>query len=193
MFGLDLNLSSDVYTPREDTFLLIEVLKEELSKEDKVLDMGTGTGIVAMVAADRCKEVVGTDVNRKAVELARKNTSDNSIDNVNFLHSNLFEEVEGRFDLVAFNPPYLPGSEDERSMEGSEQWFGGEDGSEAIDRFSEEVKDYLSEEGRIILLVSSLTGLGRTKELFAEEGFETKLQQEKKIPWEKLFVLKITD
>lgn len=192
-FDLDLNLSSGVYVPREDTYLMVEVLREEIQEEDEVLDMGTGTGILSLVVAENCKKVVGVDVNGEAVELARENASDNGIDNARFLESDLFEGVEERFDLVVFNAPYLPEDKSEENIEGSEQWSGGEGATEVIERFSEEVEHYLSHHGRILLLISSITGLQETEELFAERNFKVSVERKKKIPWETLFVLEITN
>ncbi len=191
-FGLDLDLSIEVYVPREDTFLLVKVLGDELRKEDRVLDMGTGTGILSMVAAKRCKEVVGVDINKEAINLAAENASKNGLRNVEFVCSDLFENVDGEFDLVVFNPPYLPGNEDEEQIEGSEQWFGGEDGLDVIRRFSEDVGNYLSKDGRILLLVSSLTDIEKTRSLFSDRGFQVEVKAEKKIPWETLYVLLIS-
>ncbi len=191
-FGLDIDLLSDVYVPREDTYLLLNVLEDKISDDYKVLDIGTGTGLIALFAAEMCQEVVGVDINDKAVNLAKHNASKNKIENVRFIQSNLFEEVEGRFDLVVFNPPYLPGNGYDEKIPGSEQWFGGEDGISVIRDFSKEVENHLSESGTILLLISSVTGLRDTKDLFVDGGFEVEVVKKKKIPWETLFVLEIS-
>ncbi len=191
-FDLDLKLSNEVYVPREDTYLLVEATRDEVDREDEVLDMGTGTGILALIAAKDCEKVVGVDVDKKALELAKENARRNDIENVEFVQSDLFEEVDGKFDLVVFNPPYLPGEVREENFQGSEQWFGGETGREVIGRFSEELDDHLSGDGRALVMVSSLTGFEETREMFTERGFTVTVKEKKKIPWETLYVLKLS-
>ena len=176
-----------VYEPREDSFLLAEVVEREAFGD--VLDMGTGSGIQALVAAKNAKRVVGVDVNGKAVEVARKNAERNHINNVEFFRSDLFENVSGKFDLIIFNPPYLP--EEVGMYEGSEQWAGGKSGREVIERFANKVKNYLKDGGKILIVISSLTGLEEVKKIFAERGFSVKVVREQKIPWETLYVLKM--
>ena len=98
-----------------------------------------------------------------------------------------FSAVEGFFDVIIFNAPYLPVSD---SVEGSEQWSAGEK-RELIERFAEGLGSHLKKSGYALLVISSLTGLEKTKKLFENKGFLVTLLKEKKIPWEKLYVLKI--
>ncbi|MFP4115682.1 MAG: HemK2/MTQ2 family protein methyltransferase [Candidatus Aenigmatarchaeota archaeon] len=190
LFGFEVELSDEVYVPREDTYLLAEVLENEVDEEDKVLDVGTGCGILAMIAAERSREAVGVDKSEKAVQLARKNASRNDLKNVRFQESDLFAEVGGKFDLIIFNAPYLPPRKDQLKVMEREQWFGGKDGTEIVRKFSREVKDYLSERGRVLLLVSSLTGVDTTAEILEGSCLRSEVTAERKIPWETLYVFK---
>lgn len=191
LFGFEMSFSREVYVPREDTYLMVSALRDEVEEDYRVLDIGTGSGILAMIAGEVCEEVVAVDVNERAVELARQNASQNDFDNIEFLVSDLFENVEGSFDLVVFNAPYLPPSQEYEGPE-SEQWSGGEDGVEILERFSKDVADYLAEGGEILLLISSITGLKDVEEILDRNGLYVEVRSEEKIPWETLYVLEAT-
>jgi len=192
LFGFDMEFSSEVYVPREDTYLMVEILRDEVNQDDKVLDMGTGSGILAMISAEVCETVVAVDLNDKAVELGRKNASSNGLENIEFVKSDLFENVDGVFDLVVFNAPYLPyeGSVD-RDLKGSEQWCGGGGGREILSRFMDGVEDHLSEDGRVLFLISSLTNLDEVESMLTDGGFEYEVVGKRKIPWEELYVVRV--
>ncbi len=168
--GLRLKLREDVYEPAEDTFLLAENLV--VRPGDVALDVGTGTGIIAMMMAEKARWVLGVDVNPSAVELARENAALNGIGNVDFRLSDLFEDVEGRFDVITFNAPYLPGEPEEgidRAL------VGGRGGREVIDRFIREVACYVRPSGMVQLVQSSITGVKETLDRFRLYGFKPKI------------------
>lgn len=106
--GLDFEVPSEVYTPAEDTYLLADNL--EVKEGEKVLELGTGCGLISILAAKMGGEVVSTDITSQALECARKNArSANVEESIDFRRGDLFEPVEGeRFDFIVFNPPYLP-------------------------------------------------------------------------------------
>ena len=164
-YGLRILLDDDVYEPAEDTFLLAETL--EVRPGEIALDVGTGTGLIALLMARKAKYVLGVDVNPKAVELARRNARLNGISNVEFRLSDLFENVSGRFDVITFNAPYLPG-EPEKAIDLA--LVGGKTGREVIDRFIAEVPDHLNENGRVYLVQSSITGVEETMRKFEKAG-----------------------
>ena len=168
-----------IYSPAEDSFLMLEHM--EIPKGSRVLDMGTGSGILAAEAAKVAKEVVAADINSAAVEGLRKQ----AIPNIIPLHSDLFQKVEGMFDLILFNAPYLPGEEDSI-------WSGGEKGREIIEKFLKNAGDHLSPGGKIDLLISSQTGIDETMELFRKYGFNPIRVAKKSLFFEFLILIRAT-
>ena len=163
-----------IYEPREDSKLL-EKWVHKLVK-GRVLDMGTGSGVQALAALKKTKDVLAVDINPKAVGLVKEK-------NVEAIESDLFENVEKKFDWIIFNPPYLP--EDPREPEDSKlATTGGKEGSELLLRFLSEAKEYLKSNGKILMIVSSLTG--RAENLF--KGYDYSLLESEEIFMETLSV-----
>lgn len=176
-----------VYEPSEDSFLLSENLKVECNSS--VLDMGTGVGILALVASEKAGSVLGVDVNPRAVETARENARLNGIDNVRFMVSDLFNNigVDARFDLIVFNPPYLP--VDERDPLGG-AWSGGEGGLGVVGRFISYAPQYLKGDGSILMLVSSLTDMGSLRKKIGENRLRFEFVDNKRLFFEELYVVR---
>jgi len=170
-----------VYEPGEDSILLMENLVDVRGK--KVLDMGTGTGIQAINALKRgCEIALGVDINPYAIRLSRENAELNKVDREGFFfQSDLFKNIDwimeelgiDRFDVILFNAPYLPTSQEER-LEGyiNYAFDGGVDGREVIDRFISEAGRYLKRGGVIQIVQSSLTGERRTLDMLERYGFK---------------------
>jgi len=145
-----------IYSPDQDSFLLLDVLKKQIpkllkkNKNLKLLEIGIGSGIQLKLAKQlKIKNIFGIDINSKAVEHCKKL-------GFNCLESNLFKNVKGKFDLIIFNPPYLP--EDKREKKESQlSTTGGKNGSEIINQFLIQAKNYLNKHARIFLITSSLT------------------------------------
>lgn len=137
-----------VYRPAEDSYLLLEAVEVGGSP---FLELGTGTGLVALHAA-RQVDAVATDVNPHAVRLARANARKNGL-SLQVIRTDLFAGVCGAFDTVAFNPPYLPVRTGAGWLERS--WSGGPSGNEIVLRFLREVPAHLAPSGRVYLLLSS--------------------------------------
>ncbi len=177
--GEKFRVFTDVYKPAEDTFLLAENL--EINENERVLELGTGCGILSILSAKEKAEVVATDINQTTLECARGNAKIHEVeDRIDFRKGNLFETVRGEeFDTIIFNPPYLPVHPSESSgTELEKAWDGGPDGREIIDRFLEEVEKYLKHGGRLLMLQSSLSGVEETLEKL-EEKFEVKTKKKK--------------
>ncbi|WP_461862750.1 HemK2/MTQ2 family protein methyltransferase [Thermococcus sp.] len=182
--GLKLKLHPQVYEPVEDSFLLAENLK--VRKGDFALDMGTGTGIIALLMARKAEFVVGADINPIAVELARENARLNGIENVEFLVSDLFENIDGKFDLITFNAPYLPGEPEEPI---DMALLGGQSGREVLNRFLEEVGDYLKPRGRLQIVQSSITGVHETLKKLENMGFKAEVTAKKHMFFEDIVLI----
>ena len=166
-----LNTHDNVYVPAEDSYMLAENL--QIKPGQSVLEIGTGSGIVAMYASRLAGSVTATDINFDACELARKNFEDNSIDNIEILFGNMFEPVENRkFDVILFNTPYLPTEEGEVLDDTINYAFdGGLNGRKVIDLFLDEVKNHLNDGGIVQMIQSSLSGNDETLMRFDEMGF----------------------
>jgi release factor glutamine methyltransferase len=115
------------------------------------LEMGCGTGVIALHCAKAGGIVTAVDVNPKAVDCAHANARLNGLE-IEVVHSDLFLDVEGSFDLIVFNPPYLP---DEIKGGIERSWAGGEDGVRVLDRFLRDAPNHLAKGGRILVLLST--------------------------------------
>ncbi|MFN3527642.1 MAG: HemK2/MTQ2 family protein methyltransferase, partial [Candidatus Altarchaeaceae archaeon] len=152
------------------------------NKGDFCLDVGTGTGILAIELAKKGCKVIATDINEYALEIAKENAILNKVENfIEFRKSDLFENVPEKFDLIVFNPPYLPVN-DEGILE--KAWAGGN--FETIIKFLNEVDKHLNENGRFEILISSLTKFDLNK---FEKKFKFGIIASKKLFFEEIFVI----
>ena len=115
-YGRSFKTSSHVLDPRPDTETLIELCLEHLDPEERqtILDLGTGSGILAitLLAEQPLKRAVAADISAAALAMAKKNAAHWSLTRrIGFVESNWFENIEGTFDLIISNPPYIPASE----------------------------------------------------------------------------------
>jgi release factor glutamine methyltransferase len=179
----EFELLDGVYDPGEDSFLLVDAALGEVRPGERVLEVGTGSGIVSLFLKDMAN-VTATDISPLACENARRN-------GVRVVRTDLFRGICGPFDLVIFNPPYLPTAEDERLPEWLNHAFdGGPTGREVIARFLEEAGSILPPCGRVLTVFSSLTGIGEVEGMYRSHGFSVETVGEEKVPFEKLVVLK---
>lgn len=143
-----------VYKPGEDTFLVLGHLEGLDLEGKKLLDMGTGNGEIALKAAKKGAKVTAVDKNPDALEYAEERAEEEDLDDmIEFIDSNLFADVEGKYDIAVFNPPYLPGEE---GIGDEEIWRGGETGTEVTHKFLGNVSDYMRQNGSALVVCSSL-------------------------------------
>ena len=175
MQDFKINIDDNVYIPAEDSYLLADNL--EIKQGQSVLEIGTGSGIVAMYASRLTDNITVTDINFDACELARKNFEDNGIENIEILFGNLFEPVKNRkFDVILFNTPYLPTEEDEVLDDTINYAFdGGLNGRKVIDLFLNEVGNHLNDNGIVQIIQSSLSGNEETLEKLDQLGFVSEI------------------
>ncbi len=109
-YGMKINVSRDVLCPRPETEYLVEQVSKLIKENNynEVLDLCTGSGAIALVIKrDNCSvNVIATDISEKALVVAKQNAEENNLQ-VNFVISNLFDKVQGEFDIIVSNPPYI--------------------------------------------------------------------------------------
>jgi release factor glutamine methyltransferase len=153
---------------------------------DSVLDLGTGSGILAVTAAQRAAHVLAVDLNPYAIRCARDNARLNHVlDGMDFLQGDLFSAFQAgvRFDLVLFNAPYLPSEAGEEETWIGKAWAGGANGRLVVDKFISEVPVYLKAGGRVLLMQSTLTGVDETLEAFSKQGLKAAVIASQQLPF----------
>jgi release factor glutamine methyltransferase len=173
-----------VYPVRDDTILLLDTVLAEAKPSDRVLELGTGSGYIAHRLAGKVSLIVATDINPHACRVA-------SSHGVGVARADLTAGIRGRFDLVLFNPPYLPTKPGERIDDWLEKALdGGESGREVIARLVSDLPRVLAPGGRVLLVVSELTGAGEVLDLFTGAGFAAEITRRTRIEGEDLMVVK---
>ncbi|MFH1585694.1 MAG: HemK2/MTQ2 family protein methyltransferase [archaeon] len=176
-----------IYKPSEDSFLMSQILKEKLpgllekNPNLKFLELGAGSGIHLETSKKLgVKNIFSSDINPNAV-------SHCTMLGFNCVESDLFEKIKGEFDIIIFNPPYLP--EDKREPEDSKvATTGGKKGNEIILRFLKDAKKYLNAGGKIFLITSTLAeGVD-----FEELGYEAEEIGCENLFYERLCVWELT-
>ncbi len=163
-----------LYEPQEDSHLLKGAVLSYLAahRVRRMLDLCTGKGIIAAACEGKVPEILGVDINPQAVAFCRE-----AYPALRFLVSDLFSSVEGRFDLITCNPPYLPDETGDPDI----ALDGGPTGHELIVRILEGARQHLASGGALLLLYSTRSGpeaideaakgLGYTKEKLSEQSF----------------------
>ena len=184
------DVDENVYETAEDSFLIAE--KITVNENDTVLDVGTGCGILAIIAAKNAKHVIAIDINPYAIKCARKNAKAcGVVEKIDFLEGDLFNPLKNtdRFTLILFNSPYLPSEPGEETTWIGKAWAGGPNGRNVIDRFILDCPNWLAEGGKILLVQSSLSDPEQTIKMFFELKFEAKVISEIKFPFESIILV----
>jgi release factor glutamine methyltransferase len=183
-------VSESVYAPAEDTFLLVENLA--VKEGERVLDMGAGCGILTVLAAERASKVIAVEINPHAAACVKKNAELNGVaEKVEVRIGNLFKVItaDEKFDLILFNAPYLPVERGEGRSWAEKAWSGGKTGRKVIDRFIAEAPKHLAENGRILLVQSSLSNLEKTLEQFSQHKLQAVVLSEEKLDFEEIVLI----
>jgi release factor glutamine methyltransferase len=180
----------NVYEPAEDSFLFAENLA--VAEGERVLDIGTGCGILGILAAKKACNVVAADVNPYAVRCARENAALNNVrGEMAFIQGDLFTPLReaAKFDAVLFNAPYLPADKSEADSWIGRAWAGGATGRQIIDRFVSEAPRHLKRSGRVLLMQSTLADVDETLRRFARGPLNAKVVAEFSLPFFETVVL----
>lgn len=182
--GLSIASDRDVYPPSEDSELLIDAL--DVRRGERVLEIGCGSGVVSIHCALAGAEVVCGDVNPRAVALTRMNAAANGAV-LEAVETDVYSNVEGRFDLILFNLPYLPVEEGEGL---ARAWSGGPDGLGPLPRLLDGAPKHLLPGGKVVVVTSSLMDRKGLREILAPYSVRTLA----KLPmfFERLSVLEIS-
>ncbi|MDO8516493.1 MAG: methyltransferase [Nanoarchaeota archaeon] len=173
-----------IYEPSDDSFLLAKQVKK-YAKNKKVLDIGSGSGIQALSAKKaKAKSVLASDINKSAVKKIKSL-------GIESIYSNLFSKIKGKYDLIIFNPPYLPKDERE-DYDSSLITSGGKRGDELTLKFLQQAKKHLEKSGIILIIVSSLTPFEKIKKTIKSLNFKFKIIDSKKLFMEKISLLEIS-
>ena len=184
-----------IYEPAEDSYMLQCYVREYAL--GRVLDMGTGSGILALDAMrnPNVREVVAVDINEEAVEELRAKVKQEKIRKVKVVQGDLFEHVEGCFNLILFNPPYLPqdtiGEGKAKRVLEDAALYGGKKGWEVAERFFLDVSKYLFIDSVVLVLFSSLTDKAKIEEILAHTLLEWRELERKKMAHEELYVYEV--
>lgn len=171
-----------VYPIREDTLLLLEAALEDVRPRDRILEVGTGSGYIATELLKITPHILATDINPHAVRMAKEK-------GVEVVRTDLMAGICSKFDLIMFNPPYLPTVNEDRMDDWLERALdGGPSGRKVIERFAKDAGRVLAGRGRILLLVSSLTGKEETEKSLSRQGFSGELVKYLALEKEELFV-----
>ncbi len=186
--GLFVGTHAEVYEPHDDTFLLARAVKAHVSQGKRFLEVGCGAGVIAMTAAREGAEVTATDANPFAVELCRHNAKQNRL-SIHVVETDLLEGLEGPFDVVAFNPPYLPTDEEDKVSGPLNLAFdGGPDGNVVVLRFAEQIAALSPLPSDILVIHSSLSDPAPLRERLGALGYQEEVVEEEKHFYERLWV-----
>lgn len=178
-----------IYQPAEDSYLLQKFVKKY--SLGRVLDLGTGSGIQALTAAASplVKEIIAVDINPEALEKLNREIKQKKISKIKTIFSDLFSAIEGKFDTIIFNPPYLPQDKFGKELIEDPALYGGKKGWELSARFFQEVSNFLVPNGKILFLFSSLTNKPKIDEIITHHLLEFKLLAQERLPlFEELYV-----
>ena len=165
-FGMQLKVDERVLIPRPETEELVEIILAENSDGNlKVLDIGTGSGAIALALAKNRPDwsVTAADISQDALELATENANAQNL-NLSFIKSDCFSEISAKYDIIVSNPPYISRADEVEvglnvlHSEPHLALFADEDGLAIYRRIAEGSKDYLNDGGKIYLEIGYKQG-----------------------------------
>lgn len=174
-----------VYAPQADTALLAQAMREEgITAGTDVLELGSGSGALAVLAARMGARVAATDISWRAVLTTRLNAV-RAGHHVQVRHGDLSLPWHGRtFDVVVSNPPYVPAAAERPPLWGrARAWDAGRDGRHVVDRICARAADLLRPHGVLLMVHSELCAADRTLTRLAEAGFACSVTDRAWVPF----------
>ena len=175
-YGYTFKVDERVLIPRPETEELCEFAISHVKPGDKVLDLCTGSGAIAVTVAKNVNaSVYASDVSQGAIELARTNAYANGA-NVTFIESNLFENINEKFNVIISNPPYIPSADIQglqREVKDYEPILaldGGADGLDCYRLIVSQLGDFLEDNG-LIFMEFGIGQANAIKEMLEQSGF----------------------
>ena len=156
-YGLKFFVNENVLIPQPDTEIIVEEALNIISDGDRVLDLCTGSGVIGVTIANKKNaNVVASDISKKALEVARINADNLGDSKVTLVESDLFENIEGKFNVIVSNPPYIKKDvirtlSKEVQNEPIIALDGGIDGLDFYKKIVEEALNYLEDGGYLLL------------------------------------------
>jgi release factor glutamine methyltransferase len=180
-YGRSFRVTPDVLDPRADTETVVEVCLGLMPVDAslRILDLGTGSGILAITLLAERKQASGyaIDVSAAALAVAKENAALNCVvDRLHFVESSWFSKVEGKFDLIVSNPPYIPAVDiskldvEVKDHDPHMALVGGQDGLECYRAIAMEAGEYLAQNGSVVVEIGALQA-DDVIQIFAKYGF----------------------
>jgi len=177
-YGYDFYVNKHTLIPRPETEELVEFALKHINKNSRVLDIGTGSGAIAItIKKESDASVTAVDVSRNALKVAIKNAKNNQA-NVKFLHSNVFSNLKNnKFDVIISNPPYITKNaylnlnKTVKDFEPKLALVGGEDGLSFYKKIVDNAHKYLLNNGKIFFEIGFDQG-DAVKKLLIEKGYK---------------------
>ena len=175
-YGCKIKVNPDVLIPRPETELLVEkVLQEDFGS---ILEIGTGSGAIAIALAKQMKniQIKATDISKKALRIARQNAELNNV-SIDFIQSDIFENIKGKYDIIVSNPPYISQNEYDKlapeilDYEPEIALLANDEGLSYYKKILANSKDYLTDIGKIYFEIG-YDQAEKIKEIAKENGFD---------------------
>jgi release factor glutamine methyltransferase len=183
-WSLSFRVGPGTIIPRPDTEALISAIVDRFpvgSQVPRVLDLGTGTGCILLSILHEIPGThgIGVDISEAALELARANAADlGLVSQASFVRGDWVESINGPFDVIVANPPYIPSGEIETLMPDVQRYEprtaldGGEDGLDAYRRILDGIRDRLAHENTLIAVETSPQLVKRVADLYQSAGYQ---------------------
>jgi len=196
--NIEIKLHPNVYDPAEDSFQIIESIK--INNNDKVFEIGTGCGLIALFCTNLGANVICSDINPYSVKLVKQNYEDNKSKlkgSLEVRYGDFFSVLKKneKFDVIIFNPPYLPIIE--KNFLSKQDWIdiatnGGIDGLKLIKRYILNVSKYLEKNGHAYFIFSSLCDRDKLNIYLNKSGLKSRIVSSGKFDDEKIDVYSLS-